>query len=341
VNSVSNPNNNIFGLPFSEEDARLIILPVPWEVTVSFGSGTARSAEQIFKASLQVDLFDRDNPGSWREGFYLKDADKKILLKSDYLRKEAELYIDYISRGEEVNNNQFMCKTLKEVNEGSVLLNNWVYHQTKALLGNNKLVGLLGGDHSIPLGYVKALGEQQGDFGILQIDAHCDLRETYEGFTYSHASIMYNILKEVPQVKKLVQVGTRDYSQSEWEFTQDNKNKLSVYFDKDIRTRQFEGERYKEIVEEIVSQLPDKVYVSFDVDGLDPKLCPNTGTPVPGGFETEQVFYLLDTIHKAGKKIIGFDLCEVSTSETGWDANVGARILFKLCNLLVASNPQQ
>jgi agmatinase len=341
VNSVSNPNNNIFGLPFSEEDARLIILPIPWEVTVSFGSGTARSAEQIFKASLQVDLFDRDNPDSWREGFYLKDPDKKILLKSDYLRKEAELYIDYISRGEEVGNNQFMCKTLKEVNEGSVLLNNWVYHQTKALLDNNKLVGLLGGDHSIPLGYVKALGEQQGDFGILQIDAHCDLREGYEGFTYSHASIMHNILKEVPQVKKLVQVGTRDYSQSEWQFIQDNKSRLSVYFDKDIRTRQFEGERYKEIVEEIVSQLPDKVYVSFDVDGLDPKLCPNTGTPVPGGFETEQIFYLLDTIHKAGKKIIGFDLCEVSTSETGWDANVGARILFKLCNLLVASNPKQ
>ena len=138
-----------------------------------------------------------------------------------------------------------------------------------------------------------------------------------------------------------MQVGTRDYSQSEWEFIQDNKNRLSVYFDKDIRTRQFEGERYKEIVEEIVSQLPDKVYISFDVDGLDPKLCPNTGTPVPGGFETEQVFYLLDAIQKAGKKIIGFDLCEVSTSETGWDANVGARILFKLCNLLVPSNPKQ
>ena len=127
VNSVSNPNNNIFGLPFEEDEARLIILPVPWEVTVSFGSGTARSAEQIFKASLQVDLFDRDMPDGWRQGFYLKDADKKILLKSDYLRKEAELYIDYISRGEEVGNNQFMCKTLKEVNEGGVLLNNWVY----------------------------------------------------------------------------------------------------------------------------------------------------------------------------------------------------------------------
>ena len=339
VNSVSNPNNNIFGLPFEEEDARLIILPVPWEVTVSFGSGTARSAEQIFKASLQVDLFDRDMPDSWRQGFYLKDTDKKILLKSDYLRKEAELYIDYICREEEVSNNQFMCKTLKEVNEGSVLLNNWVYQQTKALLDRGKLVGLLGGDHSVPLGFMKALAERQGEFGVLQIDAHCDLRPGYEGFNYSHASIMYNALAEVPQISKLTQVGVRDYSQGEWEFILDNKNRVTTYLDRDIRIRQYEGETFKEIVQEIVSQLPEKVYISFDIDGLDPKLCPNTGTPVQGGFETEQVFYLFDSVRKAGKQIIGFDLCEVSTSETGWDANVGARLLFKLCNLLVASNP--
>ena len=339
VNSVSNPNNNIFGLPFEEEDGRLIILPVPLEVTVSFGSGTARSAEQIFKASLQVDLFDRDMPDSWRQGFYLKDTDKKILLKSDYLRKEAELYIDYISREEEVSNNQFMCKTLKEVNEGSVLLNNWVYQQTKALLDRGKLVGLLGGDHSVPLGFMKALAERQGEFGVLQIDAHCDLRPGYEGFNYSHASIMYNALAEVPQISKLTQVGVRDYSQGEWEFILDNKNRVTTYLDRDIRIRQYEGETFKEIVQEIVSQLPEKVYISFDIDGLDPKLCPNTGTPVQGGFETEQVFYLFDSVRKAGKQIIGFDLCEVSTSETGWDANVGARLLFKLCNLLVASNP--
>ena len=339
VNSVGNPNNNIFGLPFEEKNARLIILPVPWEVTVSFGSGTARSAEQVFKASLQVDLFDRDIPDSWKEGFYLKDSDKKILLKSDYLRKEAELYIDYISRGEEVGDNQFMCKTLKEVNEGGVLLNNWVYQQTKALLDNDKLVGLLGGDHSVPLGFMKALSEKHSEFGILQIDAHCDLRDRYEGFTYSHASIMYNALNEIPQLQKLVQVGIRDYSQGEWEFLSNNKSRVAAYLDKDIRIRQYEGETFKEIVHEIVGQLPEKVYISFDIDGLDPKLCPNTGTPVQGGFETEQVFYLFDAVYKAGKKIIGFDLCEVSTSETGWDANVGARILFKLCNLLVASNP--
>lgn len=339
VNSVGNPNNNIFGLPFSEEDARLILLPVPWEVTVSFGSGTARSAEQIFKASLQVDLFDPAFPEAWKKGFYLKEADKKILLKSDYLRKEAELYIDYISRGEIVGNNQFMCKTLKEVNEGGVLLNNWVYHQTKALLDNGKLVGLVGGDHSTPLGYMKAIAEKHGEFGVLQIDAHCDLREAYEGFVYSHASIMYNALREIPQITKLVQAGIRDFSQSEWEYLQENKNRVNTYFDRDIRTRQYEGETYKSIVEEIVSKLPEKVYLSFDIDGLDPKLCPNTGTPVQGGFETEQVLYLFNAIVAAGKTIIGFDLCEVSTSETGWDANVGARILFRLCNLLTESNP--
>ena len=338
-NSVGNPNNNIFGLPVSEENSRLIILPVPWEVTVSFGSGTARSAEQIMKASLQVDLFDPDVPDGWKQGFYLKESDRKILLKSDYLRKEAELYIDYISKGDIIENNQFMRKTLKEVNEGSSFLNNWVYQQTKSLLDKDKLVGLLGGDHSTPLGFMKAIGEKHGDFGILQIDAHCDLRAGYEGFTHSHASIMYNALNEVPQLQKLVQIGVRDYSQGELEFIQQNTYRIQTFFDNDIRKRQYEGETFKEVVNDIVHQLPEKIYISFDIDGLDPKLCPNTGTPVQGGFETDQVFYILNRILKTGKKIIGFDLSEVSTSENYWDANVGARVLFKLCNLMVASNP--
>jgi agmatinase len=338
-NGAGNPNNNIFGLPFSEEEARLVLLPVPWEVTVSFGSGTARSAEQIMKASLQVDLFDPDVADGWKEGFFLREADRKVLLKSDYLRKEAELYIDYISKGDAVENNQFMCKTLKEVNEGGYFLNSWVYQQTKYLLDKGKIVGVLGGDHSTPLGFMKAIAEKHGDFGILQIDAHCDLRESYEGFVYSHASIMYNALKEIPQLRKLVQVGIRDYSEGEQNFIKQNADRVRTYFEKEIKEREFEGESFRQIAQDIIQQLPDKVYISFDIDGLDPKLCPNTGTPVPGGFETEQVFYLFKQIIKAGKKIVGFDLSEVSTSENGWDANVGARVLFKLCNLIVQSNP--
>ncbi len=231
-----------------------------------------------------------------------------------------------------------MSKTLKDVNEGGNFLNNWVYEQTKVLLEKDKLVGLLGGDHSAPLGFFKAIGEKHGDFGILQIDAHCDLREAYEGFNYSHASVMYNALNEIPQTNKTGAGGVRDYGGDEWEYIKNSNFRVITYFDKEIKTRQFEGETWKSIAEEIVSKFPQNVYISFDIDGLDRKLCPHTGTPVPGGFETEEVFYLFRKVIESGRKFIGFDLVEVGTSDTDWNANVGARVLFKLCNLLVASN---
>jgi agmatinase len=338
-NSAGNPNNNIFGLTFTEDEARLIIIPVPWEVTVSCNAGTARAADQIFRASLHVDVVDQETNEAWKQGLFMRQPDKKIQMKSDYLRKEAELYIDYISRGDDVADNQFMSKTLKEVNEGSHYLNNWIYEQATALMNKGKLVAVLGGDHSITLGNLKAAAEKHGELGVLQIDAHCDLRHEYMGFIYSHASIMYNVLKEIPELKILVQIGVRDYSPAEWEEVQSNQPRVVTYLDKEIRHRQYEGQTWKEIAEEIVSKLPQKVYISFDIDGLDPKLCPYTGTPVPGGFETEELFYLFSKIIQSGRNIIGFDLNEVGSGESSWDANVGARILFKLCNLLIANNP--
>lgn len=337
--AASNPTNNIYGFPTTEEEARLVILPIPWEVTVSYNAGTARASEHIFKASMQVDIFDVDFPETWRQGFYMRPADKKILMKSDYLRKEAELYIAYISRGEDLKKNAFMCKSLKDINEGGAYLNEWVYDQTKSLMNRGKLVALLGGDHSTPFGYLRAIGERFGDFGVLQIDAHCDLRKCYEDFDYSHASIMYNVLNEIPQVKKLVQVGIRDYSETEWKYIKESNGKIVTFFDKDIKHKQYEGYSWKQIADEIVAQLPDKIFLSFDIDGLDPKLCPNSGTPVQGGFETEQVFYLLKKMIDSGKQFLGFDLVEVGTGESDWDSNVGARVLFKLCNFLTAANP--
>jgi agmatinase len=337
-NGASNPDNNIFGLPFTEEESRLIILPVPWEVTVSYNAGTARAADHIFKASMQVDLFDSYTKDAWKQGIFMRQTDKKILLKSDYLRKEAELLIDYISHGEIVSRNNFMCKSLKDINEGGLYLNQWVYEQTRDLLNKNKLVALLGGDHSAPLGYYKALAEKHGNFGILQVDAHCDLRKVYEGFKYSHASIMYNTLAEIPEVTKVVQVGIRDYSEEEWTYISNSNSRVVTYLDRDIKERQYEGETWKQITDEIISHLPEKVFLSFDIDGLDPKLCPNTGTPVEGGFESEQVYYLIRRIVQSGRQLIGFDLMEIGVGDNGWDANVGAHILWKLCNLLVASN---
>ena len=336
--SVGNPNNNIFGLPFSEEDARLVILPIPWEVTVSYNGGTARAPDHIFSASLQVDLFDPESKDTWRQGIYMREPNKKILTKSDYLRKEAELYIKYISQGEVVADNKFMCKTLKEINEGSIFLNDWVYQQTKELMEAGKLVALLGGDHSTPLGYFKAIADKYEEFGILQIDAHCDLREAYEGFNYSHASIMYNALEQIPNLKKLVQVGIRDFCEEELDYISASNERIVTFFDKLIKERQYEGESWKSIADDIVSRLPQNVFISFDIDGLDPKLCPHTGTPVHGGFETEQIYYLLKKLMQSGRKIIGFDLNEVGVSHDEWDENVGARVLYKLCNLLIASN---
>ena len=228
-----------------------------------------------------------------------------------------------------------MSKSLKEINEGSQMLNGWVYQQTKELLNAGKLVGLLGGDHSTPLGFWKAIGETHGEFGILQIDAHCDLRISYEDFTYSHASITYNGIKEIPELIKVVQLGVRDFSKAEMDFVSNSNDRINTYYYYQLKERQYEGESWKSICDEIISKLPQQVYISFDIDGLDPKLCPNTGTPVQGGLEADQVNYLFSRLKKSGRKIIGFDLVEVGVDELEWDANVGARELWKLCNLLV------
>lgn len=338
-NSPGLVSNNIFGLPFSEEDSQLIIIPVPWEVTVSYRPGTSRGPEQIFDASMQVDLYDSDYVDAWKKGYYMLPYDKNIRNKSDYLRSCAELIIGCLSEGNPVTCSKQLLSKLQEVNDGGKMMHDWIHELAASYLAQGKKVALLGGDHSTPLGYIKALGEKHESFGILQIDAHADLRQAYEGFTYSHASIMYNVLEQVPQVTKLVQVGIRDYCDEELEIITESPDRIKTFFDKDIKESQYEGAHWKTIVDEIVAALPAKVYISFDIDGLDPKLCPNTGTPVPGGFELEQVFYLFNKVKRSGKEIIGFDLNEVSSGSHGHDCIdpiVGARALYKLCNLLAA-----
>jgi agmatinase len=150
---------------------------------------------------------------------------------------------------------------------------------------------------------------------------------------------MFNALRDIPEITRIVQVGIRDYSDSEFHYIQDSGERVIAYFDKDIRERFYEGDTWRKIAEEIIDRLPQNVYLSFDIDGLDPKLCPHTGTPVQGGFDTEQVFYLVKLLLRSGRNLIGFDLSEVGISSDEWDENVGARVLFKLCHFMVASNP--
>jgi agmatinase len=338
-NSVGLKSNNIFGLPFNEDDAQLILLPVPWEVTVSYGKGTSRGPENIFNAAMQVDLYDADVKDGWKQGFYMLPVDKNIRKKSDFLRQCAELILSYIMDGGNVVDNDQLSNKLKEINNGGKMLLDWVYEMTLEQLKKGKKVGLIGGDHSTPLGFIKALSEIHSDFGILQVDAHADLRNAYEGFTYSHASIMYNVMGQIPQVKKLVQVGIRDYCDEEVQMIEASNGRIQTFFDHDIKSRMYEGATWKQVCSDIIESLPQKVYISFDIDGLDPKLCPHTGTPVPGGFEAQEIFYLFKLLHASGREIIGFDLNEVSSGENigdSIDSIVGARVLYKLCNFMVA-----
>src|SRR5690606_10871126 len=140
-----------------------------------------------------------------------------------------------------------------------------------------------GGDHSTTMGYYEALATQYDNFRILHLDAHMDLRISYEGFTYSDASIMYNNLK-LPKVSKIVQVGIRDFGEQEVEVVRDENGRVKVFTDTDMKAQAFEGLTWKEQCDRIISELPENVHISFDIDGMYPWYCPSTGTPVPGGF---------------------------------------------------------
>ncbi len=334
-----NPNSpgvsgQLFGLPFTVDNAALIVVPIPWEVTVSYKGGTARGPKAILEASSQVDLFVKDITDAWKLGIAMLPFPDKILNESNSLRIFAEKHIESLESG----NEQVDKIALEKVNEACESLVIYTKSTVKKYLKDNKLVGLLGGDHSTPLGFIHALAEQYDSFGILQIDAHADLRKSYEGFTYSHASIMYNALK-LPSVRKVVQVGIRDYCEEEQQVIDRSKGRVKVFFDEDIKHAQYNGESWANICSRVVNELPDLVYISFDIDGMDPKLCPNTGTPVAGGFEFHQITLLLKTLAKSGKKIIGFDLNEVAPGENDeWDANVGARLLYQLCNTMAVSH---
>jgi agmatinase len=323
-------NDSLFGLPFNQDEADVWVLPVPWEVTVSYATGTAQAPAAIREASLQVDLYDPFVKDSWKSGIYMSKVSELLLNKSEQYRSLAEDYLDTLFAGNPDIN------TLAKINSTCEEMIKWVEEQATSALQQNKKLVLLGGDHSTPLGYMLALAKKHDAFGILQIDAHADLREAYEGFTYSHASIMYNALK-LDSVKALVQVGIRDYCESEFSIIE-NDDRVHTFFDRDIKQRSFEGTHWGNECASIVAKLPQHVYISFDIDGLDPKLCPNTGTPVSGGFEAEQVLFLFEKVVESGRTIIGIDLNEVGTSpNTDWDANVAARLLYRLCNLMLVN----
>jgi len=320
-------HDGIYGLPFTPEEARVVLVPVPWEATVSYGSGTADGPAAILKASRQVDLLDRETGRPYEAGIAMLDIPEEIRRWSDEARGKAAPVIANGGTGED----PALLRAAAEVNALGDRMNAWVYAQVKGLLEKDKLVGVVGGDHSVPFGAIRAVAETHPGVGVLHFDAHADLRRAYEGFRWSHASIMYNVL-ELSGVARLVQVGIRDYSDEEDETMRAHAERVKVHFDPDLRRALFDGESFSRVAGRVVADLPANVYVSFDIDGLDPALCPHTGTPVLGGLSFAEVSALLRTVVTSGRRIVGFDLNEVAPDPEGrseWDANVGARVLYK------------
>lgn len=335
-----NPNDpgsndaGIFGLPFSCEQSDMVLIPVPWEATVSYREGAALGPAAILDASYQVDLHHYDYPDLWKRGIALDDLPGKLGLLSKRTREHATQIIEALEQGACPQEDPEMIQLYDSVAEACGQMNRWVEERTSYWLDQGKKVGLIGGDHSSPLGYYRALAKRHNDFGMLVIDAHMDLRNAYEGFKYSHASIFYNTL-QLPQVSQMVQVGIRDYCTEEVDFAKSQGERIAVYYDRLIQREMMRGVTWHQLVEYIIAKLPQKVYVTVDIDGLDPSLCPNTGTPVPGGLQYEQLAYLLFRLGESSKEIIGFDLCEVAPGQDDWDGNVGARVLYQLCGMLL------
>lgn len=330
-NSIGMANGRYFGLPFEPDQAALVLLSIPWDVTTSYKPGASNAPDAIMDASLQCDLYDFHNPGGWKKGIGTLPMNENILLNTHRLRDDAERVINHLETGGMVGDD-YTVRKLRRINDGSQELNQYVYSESTKCLDRGKMVGVVGGDHSVPLGLIKALSERYPDMGILHIDAHADLRNAYEGFVYSHASIMYNVLNE-SSVKKLVQVGVRDTCDEEVELAHTD-SRIESFSDHALSEMKFEGENWATITSRIVNSLPHDVYISFDIDGLSPDNCPNTGTPVLGGLSFQESVYMINKVVESGRKIVGFDLCEVAPGEDNdWDANVGARVLYKLCNL--------
>ena len=331
----------VFGLPFNFDDSKLVLMPVPWEVTTSYGSGTSLGPDSIYECSRQIDVTHPDTGTAFEKGIFWDNTQQEEWRTLNNKLKPMALKIkNHLEQGNELVGGFLQMQ--EQINLQGADFHRSVYQQSKKLIDAGKILGTIGGDHSSPYGAILALSEKYNkDFTIIHIDAHADLRQSYQGYQYSHASIMRNVMDD-DLAQKLIQLGIRDYCPEEADYIQSNNN-IKTFFDRQTKRRLAQGESWLAICKDILSQISTKnIYISFDIDGLNPALCPNTGTPVPGGIDYDHVLELMNFLYTNKKKIIGFDLCEVSPSSPEeldcWDGNVGSRVLYNLCCYTLASN---
>ncbi len=338
-NAAAGADAGLYGLSTPLDEAAVVDIGVPFDATASYRKGAARGPRAILRASLQVDLFDLATGRPYEAGIAMQDIDVRV----DAWNAEAGGLADQvIAVGGEVGGNAELKRALARVNSIGAEVNKFVHAKTRAVLERGRLPAIVGGDHSTPFGAIQACAEKYPGLGVLHFDAHADLRVAYEGFEWSHASIMDNVTRKIPGVAKLVQVGIRDFCEQEYEAIRNSSARIRTMFDREWAAARFDGVNVRNLVREHLAYLPENVFVSFDVDGLDPAMCPSTGTPVPGGLTWREANLWLDELAKSGRHVVGLDLNEVSPGdasddEDAWDAIVGARLLYRMIATALAT----
>lgn len=274
------------------ETSRFVILPIPYEGTVSYGKGTAKGPAAIINASTQVELFDEELQGEFFQvGVFSAEAMDCQGAKSEEVQQRVE-------------------KT------------------SSKLLADGKFVLALGGEHSISAGLVKAAAKRWPNLSVLHLDAHADLRDSYQDNKYSHACVMRRIRDlSVPTVS----VGIRSYSLEESEFLNSSGNQREqIITAGEIAKARHDGSVSDQWIDRVLAGLTEKVYVSVDIDVFDPSQAPGAGTPEPGGLDWYEITGLLRRVSQ-NKQIVSADIVEVIPKAAGEVTEfLAARLAYKV-----------
>jgi len=274
-------NNNYAGIPDNYaklENSKIVLIPVPYDGTSTWQKGADKGPKAFLEASENMELYDIATDSEvYKEGIYLADS---IVENSS---------------------------PEKMVNE--------VHQITKKYINKNKFVTLFGGEHTISIGTIRAFNECFDNLTVLQIDAHADLRDQYQGTLYNHACAVY----EANQTTNLVQVGIRSMDISE----KRRMNLDKVFFAHDMALNEF-------WMDDVIDQLTQNVFITFDLDAIDPSLLPSTGTPEPGGLFYYETLEFLKRVFKE-KNVVGFDMVELCPNEHEKSSDfLAAKIYYKM-----------
>lgn len=262
----------------TSEKSKIVLIPVPYDDTSSWKKGADKGPQAFLEASENMELYDIE-------------TDSEVYKQGIYLSQPVT----------ESSSPEAMVEAVTE--------------KVKSYLNRNKFVTLFGGEHSISIGAIRAFSRHYENLTVVQIDAHADLRESYEGSKCNHACALY----EANQTTNLIQVGIRSMDHSE---------KSVMNYDNVFFAHEIESDDYW--IEQAVERMTDTVYITIDLDGFDPSLFPATGTPEPGGLFWYETLRFLREVFKE-KNVVGFDLVELCPSPALYASDfLAAKLYYKM-----------